>query len=53
MFSPAMGITEGAFFQGQIEMQPPERRAENSATLRQAALAPSLDGALRSHVGGS
>jgi cytoskeletal protein CcmA (bactofilin family) len=46
VFAPRVGITEGAFFQGQIEMQPSGAAVqEHSARLRQAALAPSLDGA--------
>jgi cytoskeletal protein CcmA (bactofilin family) len=45
VFAPRVGITEGAFFQGQIEMQPSGAAVqEHSARLRQAALAPSLDG---------
>ena len=38
-FAPRVGITEGAFFQGQIEMQPSGLAAvqEHSARLRQAA----------------
>jgi cytoskeletal protein CcmA (bactofilin family) len=45
VFAPRVGITEGAFFQGQIEMQPSGAAVqEHSARLRQAALAPPLDG---------
>ena len=45
VFAPRVGITEGAFFQGQIEMQPSGAAVqEHSARLRHAALAPSLDG---------
>jgi cytoskeletal protein CcmA (bactofilin family) len=46
VFAPRVGITEGAFFQGQIEMQPSGAAVqEHSARLRQAASAPPLDGA--------
>jgi cytoskeletal protein CcmA (bactofilin family) len=45
VFAPRVGITEGAFFQGQIEMQPSGAAVqEHSARLRQAALTPSLEG---------
>ncbi len=41
VFAPRVGITEGAFFQGQIEMQPSGAAVqEHSARLRQAALTP-------------
>ena len=45
VFAPRVGITEGAFFQGQIEMQPSGAAVqEHSARLRQAALAtPALE----------
>src|SRR5580658_2314484 len=45
VFAPRVGITEGAFFQGQIEMQPSGAAVqEHSARLRQAAhTSPSLD----------
>jgi cytoskeletal protein CcmA (bactofilin family) len=44
VFAPRVGITEGAFFQGQIEMQPSGAAVqEHSARLRQAALSPSLE----------
>jgi cytoskeletal protein CcmA (bactofilin family) len=45
VFAPRVGITEGAFFQGQIEMQPSGAAVqEHSARLRQAAQAtPSMD----------
>jgi cytoskeletal protein CcmA (bactofilin family) len=44
VFAPRVGITEGAFFQGQIEMQPSGAAVqEHSARLRQAALTPPLD----------
>lgn len=46
VFAPRVGITEGAFFQGQIEMQPSGAAVqEHSARLRQAALAAPLEGA--------
>jgi cytoskeletal protein CcmA (bactofilin family) len=42
VFAPRVGITEGAFFQGQIEMQPSGAAVqEHSARLRHAALASS------------
>jgi cytoskeletal protein CcmA (bactofilin family) len=45
VFAPRVGITEGAFFQGQIEMQPSGAAVqEHSARLRQAAAAPLLEG---------
>jgi cytoskeletal protein CcmA (bactofilin family) len=45
VFAPRVAITEGAFFQGQIEMQPSGAAVqEHSARLRQAANAP-LEGA--------
>ena len=45
VFAPRVGITEGAFFQGQIEMQPSGAAVqEHSARLRQAALGNQLDG---------
>jgi cytoskeletal protein CcmA (bactofilin family) len=41
VFAPRVGITEGAFFQGQVEMQPSGAAVqEHSARLRQAALVP-------------
>jgi cytoskeletal protein CcmA (bactofilin family) len=46
VFAPRVGITDGAFFQGQIEMQPSGAAVqEHSARLRQAAMAPPLEGA--------
>jgi cytoskeletal protein CcmA (bactofilin family) len=46
VFAPRVGISEGAFFQGQIEMQPSGAAVqEHSARLRQAALAPPLESA--------
>jgi cytoskeletal protein CcmA (bactofilin family) len=40
VFAPSVAITEGAFFQGQIDMQPSGAAVqEHSARLRQAALA--------------
>jgi cytoskeletal protein CcmA (bactofilin family) len=44
VFAPRVGITEGAFFQGQIEMQPSGAAVqEHSARLRQAAMTPPLE----------
>ena len=41
VFAPRIGITEGAFFQGQVEMQPSGTAVqEHSARLRQAAAGP-------------
>ena len=43
VFAPRVGITEGAFFQGQIEMQPSGAAVqEHSARLRQATQSPAL-----------
>ena len=55
LFAPRVGITEGAFFQGQIEMQPSGAAVqEHSARLRQAALASPLEGtAVDQMLGGS
>ena len=51
VFAPRVGITEGAFFQGQIEMQPSGAAVqEHSARLRQAAIAPSLEGPAVDHM---
>jgi len=45
VFAPRVGITEGALFQGQIDMQPTGAAVqEHSARLRQAAMAAPLDG---------
>jgi cytoskeletal protein CcmA (bactofilin family) len=45
VFAPRVGIAEGAFFQGQIEMQPSGAAVqEHSARLRHAALAPPVEG---------
>jgi cytoskeletal protein CcmA (bactofilin family) len=45
VFAPRVGITEGAFFQGQIEMQPSGAAVqEHSTRLRQAAITPALEG---------
>ncbi len=48
VFAPRVAITEGAFFQGQIEMQPSGAAVqEHSARLRQAALSsPALEDAV-------
>jgi cytoskeletal protein CcmA (bactofilin family) len=55
VFAPRVGITEGAFFQGQIEMQPSGAAVqEHSARLRQAALAQPLEQVAVDHMlGGS
>jgi cytoskeletal protein CcmA (bactofilin family) len=46
VFAPRVGISEGAFFQGQIEMQPSGAAVqEHSARLRQAAMAPPMEAA--------
>jgi len=45
VFAPRVGINEGAFFQGQIEMQPSGAAVqEHSARLRQAAMTAPLEG---------
>jgi cytoskeletal protein CcmA (bactofilin family) len=45
VFAPRVGISEGAFFQGQIEMQPSGAAVqEHSARLRQAAQLPPIEG---------
>jgi cytoskeletal protein CcmA (bactofilin family) len=45
VFAPRVGISEGAFFQGQIEMQPSGAAVqEHSARLRQAAMSAPLEG---------
>jgi len=48
VFAPRVGITDGAFFQGQIDMQPSGAAVqEHSARLRQAALtAPAVEEAV-------
>jgi cytoskeletal protein CcmA (bactofilin family) len=44
VFAPRVGISEGAFFQGQIEMQPSGAAVqEHSAKLRQAAGVPAIE----------
>ena len=54
VFAPRVGITEGAFFQGQIEMQPSGAAVqEHSARLRQAALAAPLEGSAVDHMLGA
>jgi len=52
LFAPRVGIADGAFFQGQIEMQPSGAAVqEHSARLRQAAMSsPPLEGAAVDHV---
>jgi cytoskeletal protein CcmA (bactofilin family) len=45
VFAPRVGISEGAFFQGQVDMQPSGAAVqEHSARLRQAAQSPALEG---------
>lgn len=47
VFAPRVAITEGAFFQGQIEMQPSAAVQEHSVRMRQAAMAAApLEGAV-------
>ena len=54
VFAPRVGISEGAFFQGQIEMQPSGAAVqEHSARLRHAALAPPLEGTAVDHMLGA
>jgi cytoskeletal protein CcmA (bactofilin family) len=60
VFAPRVGISEGAFFQGQIEMQPSGAAVqEHSARLRQAAVslpaldAPAVDQMLGGNSGGA
>jgi cytoskeletal protein CcmA (bactofilin family) len=54
VFAPRVGITEGAFFQGQIEMQPSGAAVqEHSARLRQAAMAPPLEPPAVDHMLGA
>jgi cytoskeletal protein CcmA (bactofilin family) len=51
IFAPRVGINEGAFFQGQIDMQPSGAAVqEHSARLRQAAMAPPLEAAAVDHM---
>ena len=54
VFAPRVGITEGAFFQGQIEMQPSGAAVqEHSARLRHASVAPPLEGTAVDHMLGA
>jgi cytoskeletal protein CcmA (bactofilin family) len=55
VFAPRVGISEGAFFQGQIEMQPSGAAVqEHSARLRQAAITPPIEAsAVDRMLGGS
>jgi cytoskeletal protein CcmA (bactofilin family) len=54
VFAPRVGITEGAFFQGQIEMQPSGAAVqEHSARLRQAAMSPALEPTAVDHMLGA
>ena len=51
VFAPRVGISEGAFFQGQIEMQPSGAAVqEHSARMRQAALSPPIEGPAVDHL---
>jgi cytoskeletal protein CcmA (bactofilin family) len=51
VFAPRVGISEGAFFQGQIEMQPSGAAVqEHSARMRQAALSPPIEAAAVDHL---
>jgi cytoskeletal protein CcmA (bactofilin family) len=46
IFAPRVGISDGAFFQGQIDMQPSGAAVqEHSARLRQAAMMPPMEAA--------
>jgi cytoskeletal protein CcmA (bactofilin family) len=54
VFAPRVGITDGAFFQGQVEMQPSGAAVqEHSARLRQATLSPPLEAAAIEHMLGA
>jgi cytoskeletal protein CcmA (bactofilin family) len=54
VFAPRVGITEGAFFQGHVEMQPSGAAVqEHSARLRHAALALPLEGTAVDHMLGA
>jgi cytoskeletal protein CcmA (bactofilin family) len=54
VFAPRVAIIEGAFFQGQVEMQPSGAAVqEHSARLRQAAIATPLDGTAVDHMLGA
>src|ERR1700676_1444092 len=51
VFAPRVGISEGAFFQGQIEMQPSGAAVqEHSARLRQSAMSPAMDAGAVDHI---
>jgi cytoskeletal protein CcmA (bactofilin family) len=51
VFAPRVGISEGAFFQGQIDMQPSGAAVqEHSARLRQAAISPPIEAAAVDHM---
>ena len=51
VFAPRVGISDGAFFQGQIDMQPSGAAVqEHSARLRQAAIATPLEPAAVDHM---
>ncbi len=55
VFAPRVGISDGAFFQGQIDMQPSGAAVqEHSARLRQAAMTTAMEPAAVDHMlGGS
>ena len=54
VFAPRVAITEGAFFQGQVEMQPSGAAVqEHSARLRQTASTPPLENAAVDHLLGA
>jgi cytoskeletal protein CcmA (bactofilin family) len=54
VFAPRVGISDGAFFQGQIDMQPSGAAVqEHSARLRQAAMAMPLEPAAVDHMLGN
>jgi cytoskeletal protein CcmA (bactofilin family) len=51
VFAPRVGISDGAFFQGQIDMQPSGAAVqEHSARLRQAAMATPMEPAAVDHM---
>jgi hypothetical protein len=54
VFAPRVGISDGAFFQGQIDMQPSGAAVqEHSARLRQAAMTMPLEPAAVDHLLGN
>jgi cytoskeletal protein CcmA (bactofilin family) len=51
VFAPRVGISDGAFFQGQIDMQPSGAAVqEHSARLRQAAMTTAMEPAAVDHM---